>query len=270
MVKELNDPYSELLLAQGVGGLQPQHRRPLRRHGHAAGQSVARDHHRRYESSRTHRPKKAASARAIASYRSTTPPRRPWSSPKSPTCCAVRRARRSTVVYSRPGVAAADQAALYAPHRPRAGGRVHADVRRTSATSRCRRSTRTPLTKCRPRSIRSSSRVRPVSCSTCATTAAASSSRRSQTSSLFLRDGPGDRERSLTQSADGDAPLERGVISRSPFRSSCSSTAVRRRRPRSSPVRCRITIARSSSAPRRSARGSCSRVYQLRAATSSR
>jgi len=55
--------------------------------------------------------------------------------------------------------------------------------------------------------------------------------------------------------------------SRPRFRSSCCSTAARRRPPRSSPARCRTTIVRSSSAPPRSARVSCSRCSRSTADT---
>ena len=77
------------------------------------------------------------------------------------------------------------------------------------------------------------------------------------------RERPDDRERAHAHRVRRRCSTRTAAHTSPTFRSSCSSTATPRPRARSSPARCRITTARSSSARRRFGKGLVQTVFPL-------
>ena len=181
LVRELNDPYSELL--------SPKQSEDFNRStgGRYGGTGMLDRRAVAGRDRRRSRLPEHAGRRGRRSRRRSHPVRRQQlhgdarARTRSRTSCAAKSGSQVAVTYARPGVTEPIKLRLHASRRARAGRGLHAECSAiTSATSRCRRSTRTRPTKCgRGRSAGQAGRAR-ASCSTCATTAAASSSRRSR------------------------------------------------------------------------------------------
>ena len=216
LVRELNDPYSELLSPKAIRGLQ-SHAPAAATAARAccsAEQSQGRDRRRSRFSEHARRRGRRSRRRSHhrGRQRSTSTARR---STRCRTACAATPARRSTVVYARPGVDRADQAPVHAPRSCTCRRLQFTGDRSaiTSATSRSRRSTRTRRKKCRGgrRAVKQGAKGIVLDMRD---NGGGIVEQALETASLFLQAGPGDRQRSLAQSANRDRCARAGRHSR--------------------------------------------------------